>query len=336
VYLTRVEVDVVTTETHKVGLLTSGGDAPGMNAAIRSVVRAACARGWTVLGFRRGLTGLIEGDFVELAPRAVANILQHGGTVLKTARSEAFRTEAGRQEARAVLDANGVSALVAIGGDGTFRGVHELARIYRGSVVGIPATIDNDVFGSDETIGFDTAINTALDAIDRIRDTASSHERIFLVEVMGRHSGFIALAVGTAGGAEEILVPEVATDLDECCKRLVEANRRGKAMSILVVAEGEHEGDAFAIAEKVKARTGFEPRVTVLGHIQRGGRPTARDRILATKLGAYAVDVIAGGRTDVMVGEVGGDLVTTPLEDTGTRKKVLDPYLLRLIPILAR
>ena len=335
-YLTGVEVDAVPTETRRVGLLTSGGDAPGMNAAIRSVVRAACARGWTVLGFRRGLTGLIEGDFVELAPRAVANILQHGGTVLKTARSEAFRTEAGRQEARAVLDANGVSALVAIGGDGTFRGVHELARIYRGSVVGIPATIDNDVFGSDETIGFDTAINTALDAIDRIRDTASSHERIFLVEVMGRHSGFIALAVGTAGGAEEILVPEVATDLDECCKRLVEANRRGKAMSILVVAEGEHEGDAFAIAEKVKARTGFEPRVTVLGHIQRGGRPTARDRILATKLGAYAVDVIAAGRTDVMVGEVGGDLVTTPLENTGTRKKVLDPFLLRLIPILAR
>jgi 6-phosphofructokinase 1 len=329
-------VDAVPTETRKLGLLTSGGDAPGMNAAIRSVVRAACARGWTVLGFRRGLTGLIEGDFVELAPRAVANILQHGGTVLKTARSEAFRTAAGREEARKVLEANGVSALVAIGGDGTFRGAHELARTYRGSVVGIPATIDNDVFGSDETIGFDTALNTALDAIDRIRDTASSHERIFLVEVMGRHSGFIALAVGTAGGAEEIFVPEVATDLDECCRRLVEANRRGKSMSILVVAEGEHEGDAFAIAEKVKARTGFESRVTVLGHIQRGGKPTARDRILATKLGAYAVDLIAEGRTDIMVGEVRGDLVATPLEETGTRKKALDPYLLRLIPILAR
>jgi 6-phosphofructokinase 1 len=331
-----VYLNGVPTETRRIGLLTSGGDAPGMNAAIRSVVRAACGRGWTALGFRRGLTGLIEGDFAELAPRAVANILQYGGTVLKTARSEEFLTEAGRERARDVLEANGVSGLVAIGGDGTFRGIHELGRIWRGSVVGVPGTIDNDVFGSDETIGFDTAINTALDAIDRIRDTASSHERIFLVEVMGRHSGFIALAVGTAGGAEEIFVPEVATDLDECCRRLVEANRRGKSMSILVVAEGDHEGDAFAIAEKVKARTGFEPRVTVLGHIQRGGRPTARDRILATKLGAYAVDAIAEGRTDVMVGEVRGELTATPLEESATRKKALDPYLLRLIPILAR
>jgi len=214
--------------------------------------------------------------------------------------------------------------------------VHELGCVWRGSVVGVPGTIDNDVFGADETIGFDTAINTALDAIDRIRDTASSHERIFLVEVMGRHSGFIALAVGTAGGAEEIFVPEVTTDLDECCRRLVEANGRGKSMSILVVAEGEREGDAFAIAGKVKARTGFEPRVTVLGHIQRGGRPSARDRILATKLGAYAVDAIADGRTDVMVGEVRGELTLTPLDESTTRKKALDPYLLRLIPILAR
>jgi 6-phosphofructokinase 1 len=329
-------VDAVPAETRTIGLLTSGGDAPGMNAAIRSIVRVACDRGWTVLGFRRGFTGLIEGDFVELAPRAVANILQHGGTVLKTARSEEFRTQAGMERARAVLEANGVSGLVAIGGDGTFRGAHELVRIYRGSVVGVPATIDNDVFGSDETIGFDTALNTALDAIDRIRDTASSHERIFLVEVMGRHSGFIALAVGTAGGAEEIFVPEATTDLDECCSRLVEANRRGKAMSILVVAEGEHEGDAFVIAEKVKSRTGFEPRVTVLGHIQRGGKPTARDRILATKLGAYAVDMIAAGKTDVMVGEVRGELAVTPLEETGTRRKALDPYLLQLIPVLAR
>jgi len=317
-------------------LLTSGGDAPGMNAAIRSVVRMAASRGWRVLGFQRGYTGLIHGDFVELAPRAVANILQHGGTMLKTARSEEFRTAAGRKRARRVLEKNGVSGLVAIGGDGTFRGAHELARIWGGNVVGVPATIDNDVAGSDETIGFDTALDTALDAIDKIRDTASAHERIFLVEVMGRHSGFIALAVGTAGGAEEIFVPEVATDLDACCKRLVAANRRGKAMSILIVAEGEHEGGAFAVAESIKARTGFETRVTVLGHIQRGGRPTARDRILATKLGAYAVDVLAQGRTDVMVGEVAGQLVASPLEASWTQKKPLDPYLLRLIPILAR
>lgn len=335
-YLTAVVVNSMPTEPRKIGVLTSGGDAPGMNAAIRSVVRMASSRGWTVLGFGRGFTGLIDADFVQLAPRAVANILQHGGTVLKTSRSEEFRTEAGRERARGVLEANGVSAVVAIGGDGTFRGAHELARIFSGSVVGVPATIDNDVFGSDETIGFDTALNTALDAIDKIRDTANSHERIFLVEVMGRLSGFIALAVGTAGGAEEIFVPEIATDLDECCDRLIAANKRGKAMSILVVAEGEHEGGAFAVAEKVRARTGFEARVTVLGHVQRGGRPTARDRILATKLGAYAVDVVAAGGTDVMVGEVRGELVATPLEESGTRKKVLDPFLLRLIPILAR
>ena len=324
------------TATRRIGLLTSGGDAPGMNAAIRSVVRVAASRGWTVLGFRRGYTGLINGDFQELAPRTVANILQYGGTILKTARSEEFRTETGRERARDVLEANGVSALIAIGGDGTFRGAHELARIWRGSVVGVPGTIDNDVAGTDETIGFDTALNTALDAIDKIRDTADSHERIFVVEVMGRHSGFIALAVGTAGGAEEIFVPEAATDLDECCRRLVQANQRGKAMSILVVAEGEHEGGAFDIAEKVKARTGFEARVTVLGHIQRGGRPTARDRILATKLGAYAVDAVAEGKTDVMAGEVRGDLVLTPLLQTWTVKKALDAFLLKLIPILAR
>jgi 6-phosphofructokinase 1 len=323
-------------EARTIGVFTSGGDAPGMNAAIRSVGRMGASRGWRVLGFQRGYTGLIDGDFQELAPRAVANILQYGGTVLKTARSEEFRTAAGRERARDVLEANGVSGLVAIGGDGTFRGAHELARIYRGSVVGVPGTIDNDVAGTDETIGFDTAINTALDAIDKIRDTASSHERIFVVEVMGRHSGFIALAVGIAGGAEEIFVPEVTADLDRCCERLVEANQRGKAMSILVVAEGEREGDAFAIAEKVRARTGFEARVTVLGHIQRGGRPTARDRILATKLGAYAVELIAAGRTDVMAGEVRGELVATPLELTWSGKKPLDPSLLRLIPVLAR
>jgi 6-phosphofructokinase 1 len=320
----------------KIGVLTSGGDAPGMNAAIRSVVRAAASREWSVFGFRRGYDGLIQSDVVELAPRAVANILQLGGTVLKTARSDEFLTGAGRERAVRGLDERGLEALVAIGGDGTFRGALELARIWKGKVVGVPATIDNDVFGTDETIGFDTALNTALDAIDKIRDTASSHERLFLVEVMGRRSGFIALAVGTAGGAEEIFVPEVATDLAGCAERLIEAKNRGKAMSILVVAEGGREGNAFAVAEKLKARTGFESRITVLGHIQRGGRPSARDRILATKLGAFAVEAIAEGKTGVMVGEVRGELVSVPLEESWTRKKDLDAFLLRLIPVLAR
>jgi 6-phosphofructokinase 1 len=307
-----------------------------MNAAIRSVVRVASSRSWRVVGFYRGFAGLIQGDAVELPPRAVANILQRGGTILKSSRSDEFLIESGRSQARSVLEAKEISALVTIGGDGTFRGAHELAQVWAGNVVGIPATIDNDVFGSDETIGFDTALNTALDAIDKIRDTASSHERLFLVEVMGRHSGFIALDVGTAGGAEEIFVPEATTDLDRCCERLVAAKKRGKAMSILVVAEGEHEGDAFAVAEKIKAKTGFESRVTVLGHIQRGGRPTARDRVLATKLGAFAVDVIADGKSDVMVGVSKGELSVTPLEESWKRKKELDAFLLKLIPVLAR
>ncbi|MGH9322871.1 MAG: 6-phosphofructokinase [Vicinamibacteria bacterium] len=320
----------------KIGVLTSGGDAPGMNAAIRSVVRVASSRDSTVVGFRRGYSGLIQGNFHEVTPRGVANILQRGGTILKTERSAEFLDPEGRQKARRVLERNEIAGLVTIGGDGTFRGAHELSKIWKGGVVGVPATIDNDVFGSDETIGFDTALDTALDAIDKIRDTATSHERLFLVEVMGRRSGFIALGVCTAGGAEDIFVPEVSNNLDACCERLVAARKRGKAMSILIVAEGEHEGGAFAVAEKLKAKTGFDYRVTVLGHIQRGGSPTARDRILATKLGAYAVEAIAEGKTDVMVGEIAGRLSTTPLEETWSRKKELDPYLLKLIPVLSR
>lgn len=320
----------------RIAVLTSGGDAPGMNAAIRSVVRVAASRDWSVSGIRRGFSGLILGELVELTPRAVANVLQRGGTILKTSRSPEFLEPQHRERARSVLEENEITGLVALGGDGTLRGAHELARIWKGRVVGVPATIDNDVSGSDDTIGFDTALDTALDAIDKIRDTAASHERLFLVEVMGRHSGFIALSVCTAGGAEDIFVPEVTTDLDACCERLVAARKRGKAMSILIVAEGEHEGGAFAVAEKLKAKTGFDSRVTVLGHIQRGGSPTARDRILATKLGAYAVEMISEGKTDVMVGEVRGRLTTTPLEETWTRKKPLDPFLLKLIPILAR
>jgi 6-phosphofructokinase 1 len=307
-----------------------------MNAAVRSVVRVGASREASVFGIRRGFSGLVQGDLMEMTPRSVANVLQRGGTILKTSRSPEFLDPAVRESARETLEANGISGLVAIGGDGTLRGAHELGKIWAGRVVGVPATIDNDLFGSDDAVGFDTALGTALDAIDKIRDTAASHERLFLVEVMGRHSGFIALGVGIAGGAEDIFVPEVPTDLDACCRHLVEARGRGKAMSILVVAEGEHEGGAFAIAEKLKAKTGFEARVTVLGHIQRGGSPTARDRILATKLGAYAVEAVLEGKTDVMVGEVSGRLQITPLEETWTKKKSLDPFLLKLIPALAR
>ena len=296
-------------------------------------------RGFSVLGFHRGLEGLMRGDFEELRPRSVSNILQRGGTILKSARSEAFKTEAGRKAAASVLEEHGVMGLVVIGGDGSFRGALALGKIWNGPdhrIVGVPATIDNDIYGTDETIGFDTALNTGLEAIDRIRDTASAHERLFLVEVMGRHSGFIALNVGTAGGAEEIFVPEVVTDLDACTERLVAARDKGKTMSIVICAEGADQGGAFATAKELERRTGFEPCVTVLGHIQRGGRPSARDRILATKLGAYAVEVIHGGQTGVMVGVVRGELKATPFEESLASKKEFDGFLLDLIPVLAR
>ena len=307
-----------------------------MNAAVRSVVRMGAHRRSSVLGFHRGFDGLMRGDFEALGPRAVSNILQRGGTILKTARSEEFETEAGLQAARRVLEEHGVGGLVIIGGDGSFHGANALSRIWDGRIIGVLATIDNDIYGTDETIGFDTALNTALEAIDRIRDTASAHERLFLVEVMGRDSGFIALNVGTAGAAEEIFVPEVVTDLDACTERLVAARDKGKTMSIIICAEGDDQGGAFATAKELERRTGFEPRVSVLGHIQRGGRPSARDRILATKLGAYAVEAIHDGETGVMVGEVRGELRATPLEESWTKKKELDRFLLELIPILAR
>ena len=319
-----------------IGVLTSGGDSPGMNAAIRSVVRMSAHRGSPVTGFYRGYEGLMNGDSLRLEPRSVSNILQRGGTMLKTARSEDFLTEAGRERAKTVLEQSGIQGLVVIGGDGSFRGAHALGEIWNGRIVGVPGTIDNDIYGTDETIGFDTALNTALEAIDRVRDTASAHERLFLVEVMGRDSGFIALDVGTAGGAEEIFVPEVATDIEASAKRLVDARSKGKTMSILVCAEGDDQGGAIAIAKELEERTGFEPRVTVLGHIQRGGRPTARDRILATKLGAFAVEKLHEGVTDVMVGEVKGELVTTPLSKSEGGRKKLDRFLVELIPVLAR
>lgn len=320
----------------RLAVLTSGGDAPGMNAALRSVVRVGHYLGFDVLGFRRGFTGLLQNDAIELAPRAVANILQRGGTVLKTSRCEDFLEPSGRERAASILEERGLTGLVVIGGDGSFRGARALCDSWRGRVVGVPATIDNDIGGTDGTIGFDTALNTALDAIDRIRDTASSHDRLFLIEVMGRRSGFIALGVGTAGGAEDIFVPGGSSTLDTCCDHLTAAKKHGKAMSILVVAEGHEEGNAFEIAKKIEARTGFESRVTVLGHIQRGGRPTARDRILATKLGAFAVESVAEGKTDVMVGEIRGELVTSPIADAWEKSKTLDPFLTKLLPILAR
>jgi 6-phosphofructokinase 1 len=310
----------------KIALLTSGGDAPGMNAAVRAVVRVGTARGLEVIGIQRGYQGLLEDRLAPLGPRDVSNIIQRGGTILKTSRSAEFVTPAGQQKAKAILERHGIDGLILIGGDGTFRGGVDLGKIWRGQIIGAPGTIDNDVFGTDFTIGYDTAVNTAMEAVDKIRDTADSHERIFLVEVMGRHSGFIAQSVGLSGGAEEILVPEQSFDVAEVARRLREGRQRGKTSSIVIVAEGKETGGAVKLARQLEPLTGCEMRVVILGYLQRGGSPTAADRSLATRLGAYAVDLFLQGATGVMAGEVGGKLAAVPLPETWGRKKPLDPY----------
>lgn len=319
----------------KIAVLTSGGDGPGMNAAIRSVVRYAHYYGIKTYGVLRGYAGLVDNEMVEMGLRSVSNIIQHGGTILKTSRCKEFETKAGLSRAVRNLDENGIEGLITIGGDGTYRGAYDLTKVWRGQVVGAPGTIDNDLYGTDETIGYDTAVNTALEAIDKIRDTADSHERFFLIEVMGRHAGFIAIEVGIGGGAEEVLIPETKSDLSRLSRRLIEGKRKGKTSSIVIVAEGEEEGNAFQIAEKLKKVCQIESRVVVLGHVQRGGNPTARDRSLATELGAYAVEALRNGKTGVCVGKIGGMLKTTPLKTAFSKKKKPNSFLLKLIPILS-
>ncbi|GGM92567.1 ATP-dependent 6-phosphofructokinase 1 [Thermus composti] len=319
----------------RIGVFTSGGDAPGMNAAIRAVVRQAHALGIEVIGIRRGYAGMIQGEMVPLGVRDVANILQRGGTVLLTARSQEFLTPEGRAKAAAKLKAAGIEGLVAIGGDGTFRGAIQLMEEHRIPVVGVPGTIDNDLYGTDFTIGFDTAVNTALEAIDRIRDTAASHERVFFIEVMGRHAGFIALEVGLAGGAEVVALPEVPVDVEAVAQGLLESQRRGKTSSIVVVAEGAYPGGAAGLLAAIQERVALEARVTVLGHIQRGGSPTAKDRVLASRLGAAAVEALAGGTSGVMVGEVEGEVQFTPLKEAVERRKDINRGLLELLRVLA-
>ena len=324
------------TEIRKIGVLTSGGDAPGMNAAIRSVVRRAMEAGLQMVGIYGGYRGLIQNDVKELNSRSVGNIIQRGGTILKTARSDEFRKDEGLVLAKQTLEYNRIQGLVLIGGDGTYRGGVELSKVWDGAVIGVPGTIDNDLYGTDETIGYDTAVNTALDAIDRVRDTADAHERFFLIEVMGRHAGFIALDVAISGGAEEVLLPEVEEDLDKIGRHLHEAHKMGKTSSIIIVAEGEQHGNATEIAEKLRKISDCDYRVVVLGHIQRGGSPTARDRVLAAKLGAFAVESLLEGKKNVAVGELKGERSTIPLEEAITKKKPLDSYLRHLLPILSR
>ncbi len=319
----------------KIAVLTSGGDAPGMNACVRAVVRCGSARKMEVVGIRHGYKGLIEGDMIPLAPRSVAHILERGGTFLETSRCEEMKTPAGLRKANNNLKNAGIEGLVAIGGDGTFRGAVALAKEGEIKIVGVPGTIDNDVYGTDYTIGFDTAVNTALESIDKIRDTAESHGRLFFVEVMGRSSGFIALAVGIAGGADEILVPEFDTDLQVLVDRLKSHMAAGKKSSLVIVAEGDIPGGARTVADKIGWLIGMDYRVVSLGHVQRGGSPTANDRILASELGAAAVDELANGGNACMVGKIGMEIVCTPLEETWTKHKELDKYRMQMLHVLA-
>jgi 6-phosphofructokinase 1 len=306
-----------------------------MNAALRGVVREACSLGHVVLGVQRGYYGLLQEDLHPLGPRDVSNILQRGGTFLRTSRCPEFATPEGLKKAAETLRAHSVDALIAIGGNGTLTGGMSLAAHWDGLILGLPGTIDNDLYGTDETIGYDTAVTTALDAIDKIRDTAESHERYFLVEVMGRDAGFIALQVALGGGAEEVLVPEESADLPAMLERLHKGKRAGKTSSIIVVAEGAHPGGATAVAEELRKLGGDDYRVSVLGHMQRGGSPTARDRLLATRLGAFAVRAAMAGETGKMAGEAGGSLVLVPFADAVGKKKDLDRDLLALARRLA-
>ena len=325
-------------DLQRIGVFTSGGDAPGMNACIRAAVRRAVAEGLEVVGIRRGYAGMIEGDYVEMDRQSVSNILQQGGTILKSARSDEFRTPEGRAEAARRLEDAGVDALVAIGGDGTLQGATHLANEHGVAVVGCPGTIDNDLFGTDETIGFDTALNTALDSIDKIRDTADAHDRLFLVEVMGRDTGFIALACGIGGGAELVLIPEMLTDVESIKERILSLMAAQSRSSIVVVAEGDELGGAHRIAQALRQDAAFDridTRVSVLGHIQRGGSPTARDRVLASRLGSAAVEALLEGHDGVMVGIVNGDLKLTPMRNVWARKKDIDYDLLQLTALLS-
>jgi 6-phosphofructokinase 1 len=319
----------------RIGILTSGGDAPGMNACLRVAVRVAIARGVEIVGIRRGFAGLIDGDWQTLNRKLVANIIHRGGTILETARCPEFKTAEGRARAIMVLQEAAIEGLVLIGGDGTFRGGTMLADEGNVSIIGVPGTIDNDVYGTDYTIGFDTALNTALEAIDRIRDTAQSHERLFFVEVMGHHTGFIALGSGIAGGAEELIIPEVPLGTDELCAKLQKAFVEGKRSAIVVVAEAEQPGYSFRIAQEVGEKLSIESKVCVLGHIQRGGSPDARDRLLATTLGAAAVEALLDGKSGYMVGEIGNKIAYTPLRRTWEKKKGLNLHLERLARLLS-
>lgn len=319
-----------------IGVFTSGGDSPGMNACIRAVVRTAIYEGLRVVGIMRGYEGMIDADFIEMNSGSVSDIIHRGGTILKTARSARFRTVEGRVKAAENLRRFGIDGVVAIGGDGTCTGARIFHEEHGIPFVATPGTIDNDLFGTDYTIGYDTALNTAVNAIDKIRDTAASHNRLFFVEVMGRDAGFIALNSGIAGGAEAVLIPETKTDLDALIQLLETGWSRKKTSSIIVVSEGDEAGGAFAIADKVKARLShFDTRVTVLGHIQRGGTPTCMDRVQASELGHAAVKALLAGKFNIMFGKMKGEISETPFDLAIKQHNPMNPNLLELVKVLS-
>jgi 6-phosphofructokinase 1 len=317
----------------RIAVFTSGGDAPGMNAHIRAVVRTAIERGMECIGIVGGYQGMIEGNFINMTRRDTVNIVSQGGTVLKTSRSEEFRSEEGRAKAANNLREAGIDGVVACGGDGTFSGAHLLHLEQNINIVGTPGTIDNDLYGTYYTIGFDTAINTATEAIDRIRDTADSHGRVFIIEVMGRHAGHIAMDVGISTGAEYIAVPEKDAPVDALYNKIQEMGKNTR--QIVIIGEGGSYGGATHLAEILRSDYGMDSKVSVLGHIQRGGSPTVKDRVLASHLGMAAVDALIMGKKDIMVGRIYHEITYTPLPATWQNKKAIQPYLMQLSDLLA-
>lgn len=320
----------------RIGILTSGGDSPGMNAAIRAVVRTGIYNGLEVYGIMRGYQGLIEDDIFKMESRSVANIIQRGGTILKTARCQIFHQPEGRKKAYDILKNRGIDGLVIIGGDGSFRGAVEFSKEFDIPCIGIAGTIDKDIQGTDFTIGFDTAVNTAVEAIDKIRDTMDAHDRLFIIEVMGRDAGYIALHSGIATGAENILIPEQKTDIDALIASLQEKERRKKLVNLIVVAEGDEFGGANEIAKVVKEKLPqVETRVAILGHIQRGGSPTCLDRLIASRMGYHAVECLIEGRHNVFVGIQNNKMNYVPLEKVHKKKGTINDEWMKIVKILA-
>jgi len=326
----------MTKKVTKIGVLTSGGDSPGMNAAIRSVVRTAIYNGIEVFGIMHGYTGMVEDDIIKMDSRSVANIIQRGGTILKTSRCKEFMEPEGRKKAFLNLEKRGINGLVIIGGDGSFRGAQIFSSEFNIPCIGLPGTIDKDIAGTDFTIGFDTAVNTAVEAIDKIRDTAEAHDRLFLIEVMGRDAGYIAIHSGIASGAENVLIPERKTDVDEIVKSLKEKEKRKKLVNLIIVAEGDEFGGANDLSVYLKDKIPtLEVRVCILGHIQRGGSPTCTDRVIASRMGFHAVECLIEGKHNVFVGIVNNKMHYIPLNEAVKKKQKINEELITIVKILS-